>query len=271
MEKKFGREAKAELENNGVDTSALVLDKEYKYNHVTCPAGEDTRNRLYVINKGGAVLYKCFNCGGSGHFRDRENWSPISSEQIDTMAADSFASNFNTRGDSNFTEESLLWLLGYEIDPDEFKSFFRQEKLSLNIAVMNGNECRGFQRRYFIGNIKYHTRIARDTYCHYLIGKEHPEVVFVVEDLLSSYKIWSLGYSVVALLGTTLKGHWPSELNNPKNVVVWLDNDTAGHAGAAKFVREMTLLFPYNIHTIFDRQPKEVPYAELTSICGVFK
>ena len=272
MEKKFGKEAKAELENNGVDTSALVLGKEYKFHHVTCPAGTDTRNRLYVTNKGGATLYKCFNCGGSGHFREKDSFSPIVDTVCGTTGATSPA---DYRVDPKpFTDEMMLWLLNYEIDPDEFPGVFSPASDgSLPISVYNGSEYTGYQRRYFnVGEstaAKYVTN-TKAPY-HYLIGKEHPEVVFVVEDLLSSYKIWSLGYSVVALLGTSLKGQWPADLASPKSVVVWLDNDVAGHAGAVKFVQEMTSLFPSKLHTIFDRQPKEVPYAELTSICGAFK
>lgn len=273
MEKKFGRNAKAELENNGVETSALVLDKEYKYHHFTCPAGVDTRNRLYVINKGGAILYKCFNCGGSGHYRDKDNYSPI----VDNVYGVTSAKNpVDYRVDPHpFTDEMMLWLLNYEIDPDEFPGVFSPASDgSLPISVYNGSEYAGYQRRYFNGvdsnkASKYITN-TKAPY-HYLIGKEHPDVVFVVEDLLSSYKIWSLGYSVVALLGTTLKGHWPSELNNPKRVVVWLDNDSAGHVGAITLVRELNSRFPHILYTMFDRQPKEVPYVELTSICGAFK
>ena len=271
METKTGRVALRELEDNSVDISSLKLDLEQKFNHLTCPAGMDTRGRLYVINKGGSILYKCFNCGGSGFYRDRENYSPITHQRAgdDVMEASTFKETFKKSGHL-FREDALLWLLGYEIDPDEFPDFFRQESIPLMLAVMHGDELKGFQRRFFNDNpVKYLTRVDKDTHYHYLIGKEHPGVVFVVEDLVSSYKIWSLGYSVVALLGTSLKGHWPDALANPKQVVVWLDNDVAGHAGAKKFIKEMNAQFP-NLTTVFDRQPKEVPYSELTNMCKVF-
>jgi hypothetical protein len=266
MEKKFGKDARAELEANGVDWTSLAVGKEEKYNHATCPAGVDRKQRLYVINKGGAYLYKCFNCGGSGHFREREHWSPIT-----TLYPDKMEGVWDTifTPSKHLPEEATLWLLHYEIDPDEFPAVFGGAD-ALQIAVYNGDSLRGFQRRFFGGRVKYSTRVVPNTYCHYLIGKEHPDVVFVVEDLLSSYKIWSLGYSVVALLGTSLKGAWPAELANPKQVVVWLDNDTAGHTGAAKFIKEMTVLFPHKLNAVFDRQPKEVPYVELTSLCEAF-
>lgn len=271
METKTGKAALSELEDNFVDISSLFLDLEQKFNHVTCPAGMDTRGRLYVINKGGSILYKCFNCGGSGFYRDRENYSPITAARDGgkVMEASTFKETFK-KSSRTFSEEAVLWLLGYEVDPDEFPEFFRQGSTSLMLAVMHGDVVRGFQRRYFDNApIKYLTRVDKDTYYHYLIGKEHPGVVFVVEDLVSSYKIWSLGYSVVALLGTSLKGRWPEALANPKQVVVWLDNDVAGHAGAKKFLKEMNTQFP-NLTTVFDRQPKEVPYSELTNMCKVF-
>jgi hypothetical protein len=267
MEKKFGKDARVELEANGVDWTSLPVGNEEKYNHATCPAGVDRKRRLYVINKGGAYLYKCFNCGGSGHFRNSEHWSPITTRPPDTLEG-GFDKMF--RSTKHLPEEATLWLLHYEIDPDEFPAVFGASGGHLQIAVYNGDALRGFQRRYFNGTVKYSTRVRPYTYYHYLIGKEHPDVVFVVEDLLSSYKIWSLGYSVVALLGTSLKGAWPAELTNPKQVVVWLDNDTAGHVGAAKFIKEMTALFPHKLNAVFDRQPKEVPYVELTSLCEAF-
>lgn len=270
METKYGTAAKAELESNDVFSTMLELGKEYKYNHKTCPAGEDKRHRLYVTNKGGAILYKCFNCGGSGHYREKESWSPI--KEPEDRLEGSFDECVEDWQHGSVSTDAMLWLLHYEIDPDEFPGVFYSEydySRWVQIAIKNGDVVKGFQRRWFNSNTKYETRVRQGTYCHYLIGKEHPDTVFVVEDLLSSYKIWSLGYSVIALLGTSLKGAWPTELKNPKNVTVWLDNDTAGHAGAAKFVKEMSALFP-TLNTIFDRQPKEVPYAELFSMCRMF-
>lgn len=266
METKRGKEARRELENSAVDFRALSVNVECHYNHVTCPAGVDRKSRLYVINKGGTYLYKCHHCGGSGAFRDKESWSPITATRLDAMTGP-----FDVHmGTDPLSDTALLWLLNYEIDPEEFPKTFTCDPYSLQIAVYNGDVLKGFQRRYFEGPAKYKTRVQPDTYCHYLIGKEHPDVLFVVEDLLSSYKIWSLGYSVMALLGTSLKGPWPAELFSPKSVVVWLDNDTAGHVGALKFVKEMSILFPNNLYTMFERQPKEVPYTELTTMCGAF-
>ena len=271
MEKKFGRAAKQELIDNDVAPHTLELNKEYKFDHITCPAGEDRRQRLYVANKGGAIVYKCFNCGGSGHYRERESWSPIThNDDHSIMEAKVFVDRFLFDKQDKFSDEALLWLLNYEIDPEEYPDFFVQTSGSLNIAVMNGDKRMGFQRRFFNRETRYLTRIRPDCKMHYLIGKEHPNVVFVVEDLVSSYKVWSLGYSVIALLGTTLKGHWPSELADPSAVVVWLDNDTAGHKGAIELLRNLSAQFP-NTTMVCDRQPKEVPYKELSVICGSFK
>lgn len=275
MEKKFGVNAKAELESNGVFSTMLELGREYKYNHRTCPSGEDKRRRLYVTNKGGAILYKCFNCGGSGHYREKDSWSPIKDPVVgrvdNTKHPDRTLLDDRTLLEGTpISDEALLWLLNYEIDPDEFpNTFYGSHDGSLCMSVMNNTTYAGYQRRYFHDrHYKYVTQTT--SHYHYLIGKVHPDVVFVVEDLLSSYKIWSLGYSVVALLGTSLKGEWPTDLLGATRVVVWLDNDVAGHAGAVKFVKEMSALFPRNLSTVFDRQPKEVPYSELSSICEAF-
>jgi DNA primase len=86
----------------------------------------------------------------------------------------------------------------------------------------------------------------------------------IVEDLLSAYKLHYVGYSALCLLGTKLdKGSLPAILlDKPSRVVLWLDDDQAGHEGAMKLFKELNPVFKY-ITSINMLQPKEISLQDL--------
>ena len=68
----------------------------------------------------------------------------------------------------------------------------------------------------------------------------------------------------MCLLGTKLdKGVLPEILlDKPNRVVLWLDDDAAGHEGAMKLFKELNPVFK-RITSINMLQPKEIPLDKL--------
>jgi DNA primase len=86
----------------------------------------------------------------------------------------------------------------------------------------------------------------------------------VVEDLLSSYKLRLAGYPTLCLLGTKLDSQALNvvQMFRTKRVVLWLDDDTAGHTAAKKLFVELSPVVP-NVTAMFTQQPKEVDMSVL--------
>jgi hypothetical protein len=117
----------------------------------------------------------------------------------------------------------------------------------------------GVQQRQYSGKPKYRTDTT--TPCSVLDGGVGMPLV-VVEDLMSSYKLFFAGYSTVCLLGTKLSDHAALAIAKADRVVVWLDDDTAGHKAAINIYKEVS---PYAKHysAMFLDQPKEIPMSTL--------
>jgi DNA primase len=126
---------------------------------------------------------------------------------------------------------------------------------------------RGYQLRRYDKKPKYITTMPVGlSKSHYLHSSDvlYGHTLVVVEDLLSAYKLHYAGYSTLCLLGTKLdKGNLPSILlDKPDRVVLWLDDDEAGHMGAMQLFKELSPVFKY-ITSINMLQPKEISLSNL--------
>ena len=260
----YGQEALNELTSNAPDYEDIDEGHSAKYNHATCPMGVDTRKRFGVKHVDDAYLWHCFNCGDSGYYRTRETVSRIKLMTGTTVEPDlmrHLREKFNIMGQ--------LWLGQYGFNGDMVEEYNIRE-IDDGIVLPFGGYTetnRGYQLRRYDKKPKYITSVPRSmSKSHYIRSTDTRigSTLVIVEDLLSAYKLHYAGYSTLCLLGTKLDtGILPDILlDNHSRVVLWLDDDVAGHEGAVKIYKELSPVFKH-VTSINMLQPKEISLDKL--------
>lgn len=263
----YGKEALEVLTSNAPDFEELDEGQQHKYNHETCHMGVDTKHRLYVKNVDGAYLWHCHNCNTSGYYRPRETVARIRTSSKTTTAPASLIKLMDEfkrsaiNDMSFFRPEGQLWLAQYGFDVSRAKAVsIREMSMGIALPVYQGDgNIVGLQVRQYTGKPKYLT--ATPVRASWL-ERSATSTTIVVEDLLSSYKLYLAGYNSLCLLGTSLSSEAAKVLANSKRVVLWLDDDEAGHKASLSIFRQVS---PYakEISTIFLEQPKEIGFGVL--------
>jgi hypothetical protein len=267
----YGNDALQVLLDNYPEYGDIGRDEDVKVCHTTCPAGVDTRNRLGIKNVGGAYLWHCFNCGESGYYRPKESFTKLLEQEkvIITPGSildwfpkyESFSSEYD-----DMPTAYRLWLSSYGFDAVECHMLgIRFSNDGVILPTYQGSEVKpgGYQVRTFNAKVKYRTyTVDKFSYLD-----NDPDTLVIVEDLLSSYKVWLAGYSSLALMGTKVKCKL-SELPQHQRVVLWLDSDSAGSKGALDLLRELNPLYP-NMTMCFNKQPKECTLDEIRNMIDV--
>ena len=264
----YGKLARMELEKNDIRTD-VEPDSQESWNHVTCEAGEDTRGRLYVKGTDTGVMWHCFNCGISGYFSRHSELSAIRAVEPASISTSkeshvSIMLRFGHYKDEGFSEEIKIWLEQYEFDEGMCDAYdIRASAERLVLPVWYKDHVVGHQQRTFSGgNAKYLT-FSNQNYS-YLKHDENP-LLIIVEDLLSSYKLNSVGYNVVALMGTKLDKGVLDIIKDEEytRVLLWLDKDEAGQKASMQLYRELNPVV--NVDTLLNDQAKELSFKVLQS------
>lgn len=247
----YGHAALNELTSNAPDYEELEEGHSAKYNHATCPMGEDTRKRFGVKHVDDAYLWHCFNCGDSGYYRHRETTSRMKLMGSKAILTPDDVINFDVtyaRAQVNYDEFDIrgqLWLAQYGFTAEACFTFkIREYKDGVILPIWYPSKCVGYQVRRYNKQPKYLT-YNKDNNIQWLITRTGNKTLVIVEDLLSSYKLNMAGYASLCLLGTKLnKSHITQQmLDSYDRVVIWLDDDEAGHAGAMTLFRELSPTF----------------------------
>lgn len=255
----------------------IDLAGEVHVNHVDCPAGRDTRKRLYIKTTPDAHLFYCHHCQMRGYYRTTERLHRISEiiepnervEEIGVLNTEMLESLNEGVGINNVDEWPIgakLWWLSYELDQSiasrNHVQWFK-DRLWLNAQ---GN-C--WQGRLFINDWSKHTPAT--TY-KYLTIKQNdglrPEwsvgnfkTVVLVEDIVSAYKIHAAGYNAMCMMGCKVSEKLIPYIAAYSDVVVWFDEDDAGFTGSLQAVRQLSPIC--NVRRITYYQPKETPFKKI--------
>jgi hypothetical protein len=264
----YGRDALSILTNNIPSFEEMGEGEQGKFNHVDCPNGVDNRQRLYVKNVDGAYLGHCHNCGDSLYYRPKETVSRIrsvSASAITIRAVVEYKDLTKELDYDKFRVEGQLWLGQYGFNKT-YTSSCRIAEIEKGVVlpVFYNTSIVGYQVRQYTGKPKYLTYSKqRFSYIDCISGMLEKPLV-VVEDLLSSYKLRLAGYPTLCLLGTKLDSQAMKvvQMFRTKRVVLWLDDDTAGHAAAKKLFVDLSPVVP-NVTAMFTQQPKEIDMSVL--------
>lgn len=261
--------SKHELDTNYPEWTVMPDGEQVAVDHTSCHAGRDTRGRMYIKRNAGMVLWHCFNCNeGGGAFV--ATLSPIAVAPTHLPSVRGMTTTERKLGlewvwaDGNpCSEEQYGWLKKYEMADDEAKTYqIRAVSDGLLLPVYCGglHNITGFQKRLWPKSYLTGTRRPWSYLDPYAGEHTDKRTLVLTEDLLSHYKVHACGYASVSLLGTTLKDSLPK---GPwRRVVVWLDDDAAGHAGSLRLYRELSPVV-VNLNVIRASQPKELTFKEI--------
>lgn len=256
----YGKDALAILTNNVPSFEEMSEGEQGKFNHADCPNGVDNRQRLYVKNVDGAYLGHCHNCGDSLYYRPRETIARIKEETSTVVVRGSLPTYIELTKQTDydkFNVQGQLWLGQYGFNKVKCHAYHINESTDGIILPVyrEGGGVAGCQVRRYNKSPKYLT-YSKQRYS-YLNIMHTSKPLILVEDLLSSYKLHIAGYPTLCLLGTKLDDDAKKLLANHRRVVLWLDDDVAGHSAAHKLFRELSPLCP-QMTAIMNYQPKEL-------------
>lgn len=265
MDTVYGRKAKEVLVDSAPDYEDICDGEQRKYDHLDCDAGQDTKQRLYVKNVDGAYLWHCHHCSMSGYYRPREYVAAIKKAERVVFEKDPkyFGTTFEaipTKPLSEFDLRGKLWLNRYGFNEDMVNWYsIKEMPHGVVVPIYIGTNVVGFQVRNYTTTPKYKTYTSSSYAAMHQYSVDAADVYVVVEDLLSMYKLHKAGHNALCLLGTSMSDDVIGYLKRmcTTRLVLWLDDDEAGHAATLKLYRELSPSFKH-VTSINMLQPKEV-------------
>jgi hypothetical protein len=242
------------------DYNSMSVGEQIHGNHIDCPAGVDNKRRLYIRRADTSMwLLHCHHCGDSGVFRSKEPRSMLSTATPTTSKAFSGPIDFHQWYDfcrdlglsKKPTATQSLWLdhIDGGLLEDYYGVMYNTTNNDIYLPIFydrdaSGGLIVGYQVRHFGPGAKYTTHMfTDDSFAFYEISSK---VLIVCEDIVSMLWCIQNGFSVVCLLGTK-EPTWEKfaeaiQKAKPRKVLLWLDDDPAGHSGVIKLIKAMPLV-----------------------------
>lgn len=253
----------------------LGVQDQTSVNHVDCPAGVDTKRRLYVkrTNDGLYIGY-CHHCGQKGATKASGQWVDYSVDLSAVAPKKLELSRYGTMN-PNATEwpaAPLAWLFQARMTYVRMQEhgIRYDEQLDRVALPIFDSEHRllAMQLRSFDDNQPKYLNVYREdavkpVHC-WLTNFPDDDRIYIVEDILSAIRI-SKFVNVGALLGTHLSDWAKNYLAEfYPYVAVWLDPDDAGIKACSKIARDLTPIITGYVQLLStDKQPKELSDEEI--------
>jgi hypothetical protein len=284
-----------EIERYRRETLAtLEIGEQINVNHLDCPAGDDTRKRLYILRKSDSMwLGFCHNCGESGFYFNKDKWDTASKDLVDELQ-DLLKSDKNLEEPCLISSNKLAlphdvtsdWMMWDNWACDRINSagipvthiveepyFWRYSPSRRQIITpiytttddpdrLVGYQCRnpnGFKPKCITTYVN-----GREGYP--LIYRHDSIHVVFVEDPLSAVRVHhDLGVTCVALLGSHLSAKALSEvmislsdISGLRKFTVWLDNDAAGRSAVGPLAKSLRNFTPSPVKIVSLEEPKNI-------------
>jgi hypothetical protein len=246
-----------------LNSGTALSEANHRTNHENCPAGTDTKRRLYIKKEGNVLLGHCFNCGKSGwYFKNKK--TVLSLDEITSLGTDVIHPTpsfdpvdevYHTQLTPVLSTDIKVWLTLHGIEEKDYAYLGLKENSTfstLYLPVMDvDNQCvgyvvrnfddYGFASRRYINVFKENKKQG----CYIWppeklvldagITMDHG-VLVITEDIISAYRVSrATGYHALALLGTQMQDATLESILGCKykTVYIWLDKDMAGMSKAA--------------------------------------
>ena len=256
------------------DLKHIGEGEQVKRNHINCPAGRDTKQRLFVKKTEGKLLMYCHHCQGRGAIQGQRRFIKSSknvvTESVLTLPPDltTVPRDMNVHGS--------VWLSKYGINEAERKHYMLgwsdyHNRIILPVWNLERTELIAFQRRRILPHDtmpKYLT--TRRAYHKHPVwyGSNHREgdTLVITEDILSAVKVNRVCMSL-SLLGTHLPDavlHWI--VNHYSRVLLWLDDDGPAVRQHQRNIMKRLALFMDARILKTEHDPKEYHHDEIREI-----
>lgn len=248
---------------------ALRIDQQININHEDCPAGRDTKARLYIKRVAHSHMFYCHNCGSCGVQHTGSDIMRAADLTGDTTEAEV---KIGRRPDPNLVapfREWPMWAKAWwwgcelvEADAETYGAGYLPTSSGLFLPLGGRGVI-----KYASGAVRYREMCWNPLDREVLRNNFYSPVV-IVEDPVSAYKVHKAGGNSFCLFGTKADERDLSTIIPEKGAVVWLDADTAGYTAAVKLHTTLAPLLP--TATCNDGQPKDIELEELRRSVAAF-
>lgn len=269
------RLTKAEMQEY-LDTIHLEVGEQHHVNHANCPEGADTKARLYIKRVSSGHLFFCQHCKGTGIVRAEGMPYGLHTGELRLKtgeyveygrAMSTYTPDLDFGGIRNVQDwplEAKLWWYSYGLTDEDAAAYGVWYRPSVSRLFLPINGKRAAAR--FIYSPSTHTAkigIYNAKYLEFSAKNKAPQLLltspdkplFIVEDVVSAYKLHKAGANVLPLFGTSITDAEIAEVSKFPIVVVWLDEDTAGITASTEVYNKVRSFTP--AYTICLHQPKE--------------
>lgn len=258
----------------------LDIGEQIHINHADCPAGMDTKRRLYIkrTEEDGIVAY-CQHCGQSGYHRENER-RYRSVEKIFGGSTLSVSRNIKLPHDSSGTvgewpARAKVWLYRYGITDEEIARYgivYSDTVGRVLLPVYNNGSMVGYQARRVLEDEseKYLTKTSDPSrMVWYTNNTTHSNDVVFCEDILSAIRV-GRRVSSCALLGINIKDEvLHSIIKNHDSFTIFLDDDNRQVIlGQIALKNKLELFGSVRLIKGVGKDPKECSDTELEEILG---
>ncbi len=236
-------------------------------NHEDCPAGADTRRRLYITRNSASphrMAVYCHNCQEGGYVSTAQTTGSMdTSDYILRMETES-AEFKEPQGIlyAEDTEDTQSYMEGHYPILTEYKHsnewyFYYPNKHAVYFPVFNtqtndtSEKPIGYQYRPMSSDWtgpRYLTAKEKDKKLYtYMHGRDSDDILFIVEDLMSAFILVSENHRALCLYGTNADPEvlYCAKDDNPSTIIVWLDSDTDHVDNQAHKIKELCrMLYP---------------------------
>ena len=190
-------------------------------------------DRLYVTNVGDALLFYCHHCGCGGAIKNKRATYKryVQGDSIVAPTPTAYLPPDITDVRSKWPTSGYVWLLEAGIDEKGMTALQVRYSPSLNRMIIplfaNGKYNGWIGRKCGDGpGPKYLTKLIDKKYNTQILRANPGKSLVLVEDILSAYRVFNLGYNTVALLGVGMTEPSFIDITSKYNdFVIWLDND----------------------------------------------
>ena len=241
---------------------------QYSFNHEGCPAGVDTKKRLYVkvISNGNLVAY-CHHCGNKGfRFQSFGSYARVDDCMLpyDETGGAVMSPPDDLVKVTPAIPHAYAYLAQYGVENmPRYKYSPKWDAIAMFPRDFNG-VGEGFVLRHLSGNRRYTTAIKSAGTCS-------ASIITLVEDHISASRInhtLLAGHRAATGVAFPLYGcgtKWIPTRLRCETAYVWLDDDLAGNKGTVTVVRHLQQLGVEAI-PIYAPQPKNLTDEEIAEV-----
>ena len=255
--------------------------EQVKINHADCPAGEDTKQRLYIkrCDDGITILAYCHHCGGRGKYNTfaTANIATAKTRFNGSRSVRTKSIHYPSgviKDTSRWPSAARAWLYRYGITNEEIKDygiFYNPSLLRVGIPVFGSIGLVALQYRRIFDEPqdmgpKYTTVTTDNVPLYHSRGSATGSTVVICEDAISAIKCGRI-LPAVALIGVFLnESHVKELVDNYDRFLIFLDDDNTTVRMQQLILKNRLDVFGEAkiVHT--DRDPKAYSEEELRRI-----